>query len=95
MSQKKGKTLIAERREELGFTQAQMARRAQVDTRTLQSWEYKGHPGPMPVWKVPIVCRAYEWTVDQLVAACYPDKANVLSLAAEKPGDYIVNGGTA
>ena len=79
MSQKKGRTLIAQRREELGFTQAEMAQRAKVDNRTIQRWEEKGHPGPMPIWKVPVICRAYEWTVEEMAMACFPDKANYIS----------------
>jgi DNA-binding XRE family transcriptional regulator len=79
----KDKPLIIERREELGFTQVQMARRAQVDTRTLQRWEHDGYPGSMHGWKFLAVSKAYEWTPEELVIACYPEEAKLLGLIGE------------
>ena len=93
--QKREKTLIAQRREELGLTQAEMAQRARVDNRTIQRWEEKGKPGPMPLWKTLAVCRAYQWTLEEMTRVCYPDKITAFAQAAERPGQYKTNGGTA
>lgn len=93
--QKREKTLIAQRREELGLTQAEMAQRIRVDNRTIQRWEEKGKPGPMPLWKTLAVCRAYQWTLEEMTRACFPEKLSVVTQVAEQSEPYKTNEGTA
>ncbi|NER84072.1 MAG: helix-turn-helix transcriptional regulator [Leptolyngbya sp. SIO1D8] len=69
----KGGNMFSRRRMELGFTQEEVARKMDIGTRTFQSWEANGYPGPLPIWKVQKLCEIYEWRFEQLLEACRPE----------------------
>ncbi|MEM9118204.1 MAG: helix-turn-helix transcriptional regulator [Cyanobacteria bacterium P01_F01_bin.56] len=70
--------MFSQRRMELGFTQEEVARAIKVGTRTFQSWEANGYPGPLPLWKIQALCELYEWRFEQLIEACKPEFEKLL-----------------
>lgn len=69
MTEERGKTLIACRREELGRTQKQMADIIGVYVRTVQRWERDGTPGSKTPAEMLKICNAYQWTLEELAEA--------------------------
>jgi len=65
--------MFSRRRKEMGFTQEEMAQLLDVGTRTFQSWEANGYPGPLPLWKIQKLCELYQWRFEQLLEACSPE----------------------
>mgnify|MGYP001793045272 CR=1 FL=1 len=85
-TKKRGKSLLAQRREELGYTQKTFADRLRVYDRTVQRWESENSPGSKTPEEMLEICKAYEWTLEELAAATA--NGSLKPIAAETAGSY-------
>lgn len=80
----KGDNMFSQRRIELGYTQEDVAKVVGVKTRAFQNWEAQGYPNPLLLDQIDRLCKLYEWTFQQLLAACFPEAVDSV---AEEPAE--------